>query len=243
MIRYGIFSDVHSNLEALEAVLQALSAERVDRLLCAGDLVGYGADPVACLERMRGAGVQAVAGNHEWGALGKLPLDWFNEHAQRALEWTAGKLGPQERAYLSELPLTWKDAEVTLAHGSFHEPEKFHYVFEPGSAQECLTRLETPLGFIGHTHVPGFFVEEEPGQVRFSRSDWRELQPGRKLLVNVGSVGQPRDGDPRAAFCVYDTEQRRVEVKRVPYPVERAQRKIREAGLPGFLAERIAFGY
>lgn len=241
-MRYGVFSDVHSNLEALGPVLEALAGEGVDRLLCAGDLVGYGADPGPCLERMRRAGVQAVAGNHDWAAAGRFPLDWFNDDARQALEWTAGRLSPQERAYLSGLSLLWEDREVTLAHGSCHEPEQFHYVFDPGAARACLGSQQTPVGFIGHTHVPGFFLEED-SQVRFVRASSRKLEPGRKALVNVGSVGQPRDGDRRAAYCVYDTEERRIEIKRIPYPVEQAQAKIRSAGLPAFLADRLGYGY
>ena len=241
-MRYGIFSDVHSNLEALEAVLQALTNDRVDRLLCAGDLVGYGADPGPCLERIRQAGVVSVCGNHEWAAIGKLPLDWFNEYARTAAEWTSRQLPESQQAYLADFPLVWKGEELTLVHGSLDEPEQFHYVFDPADAQACLHVQQTSVAFIGHTHVPGVYIEEE-SRVRFLRTNQWRLESGRKALVNVGSVGQPRDGDPRAGYCLYDTQAQIVEIRRVAYPIEQTQAKIRAAGLPEFLADRLAYGY
>lgn len=241
-MRYGILSDIHSNLEALEAVLSALGSERVDRLLCAGDLVGYGADPVPCVKRLRSNGVVAVCGNHDWAAVGRMPLDWFNEQAAAAARWTQGHLTSEEKAFLNELPLAWTDGQVSLVHGSFCEPAEFHYVMDFQEARLCLDLQKTPVAFIGHTHVPGFF-QEEAGQVRFARPGRITLQQGRRTLVNVGSVGQPRDGDPRAAYCVYDSEGGSIEIRRAAYPLERTQEKIRMAGLPEFLAARLATGY
>ena len=243
-MRYGILSDIHSNLEALDAVLAWLSSQRVDRLLCAGDLVGYGADPSRCLGRLQASGVQSVCGNHDRAVAGKLSLDWFNPYAQAALEWTARVLSPVEREYLAQLPPVWKDPQITVVHSTLEEPERFHYVLDTPSARRCLDLQETPLAFIGHTHVPGFFVREN-GQVRFLR-DKRIAAPRQsKILINVGSVGQPRDGDPRAACCLVDTDSEpwTVEIHRVAYPVEKAQAKIRAAGLPEFLAARLGLGY
>ena len=241
-MRYGIFSDVHSNLEALEAVLAALGGERVDRLLCAGDLVGYGADPAPCVKRLRSCGVAAVCGNHDRAVIGRMPLEWFNEQAAAAVQWTEGHLSAEEKAFLGELPLTWTDGQVTVVHGSLYEPGEFHYVMDLQGAKLCLDLQQTPVAFIGHTHVPGFFVEEEGG-IRFARAGRVTLPAGRKTLVNAGSVGQPRDGDPRAAYCLYDSESRTIEIHRVAYPLERTQGKIRAAGLPEFLAARLAQGY
>lgn len=223
-MRYGIFADVHSNLEALTAVLEELQGQGVDRLLCAGDLVGYGADPSACLDRLRQAGVVAVAGNHDWAAAGKMPLEWFNEAASAAVEWTARQLGQEDQAYLRGLALVWKDPNVTLAHASLENPERFCYLFDSADAEPSLRLLSTPAGFIGHTHVPALF------------------RSGDRMLVNVGSVGQPRDGDPRAAYCLYDSDNRQAQIRRVPYPVEKTQQKILKAGLPPFLARRLLVG-
>ena len=239
---YGIFSDVHSNLEALEAVLQDISSQKVDRILCAGDLVGYGADPSACLERLQAQGVQSVCGNHDWAAAGKLSLDWFNPLARAAAGWTARHLSSEEKQFLGALPLLWEGMGLMMAHGSLHEPEVFHYLFQPEEALPSLGLQRTPVAFIGHTHLPGFFVQEG-FQVRLIEPPRFRAQVGQKVLVNVGSVGQPRDGDPRAAWCRYDSATGEIEIRRVPYPVERARQKIEAAGLPEFLGRRLLEGY
>lgn len=241
-MRYGVFSDVHSNLEALEVVLKALNEARVDRLLCAGDLVGYGADPGPCLVRLRGSGMEPVAGNHDWAVAGRMPLSWFNENARAGLVWTMGRLGAAERAQLGELPLSWSDGAVSMAHSTLHEPEEFHYAQDLATAAESLRVQETPVAFIGHTHVPGFFLLGG-GRVTYESGEALTLRPGQRVLVNVGSVGQPRDGDPRAACCLYDSDSGRIEIRRLAYPVERAQEKVRRAGLPEFLARRLEMGY
>ncbi|MBI3291778.1 MAG: metallophosphoesterase family protein [Elusimicrobia bacterium] len=241
-MRYGILSDTHSNLEALEAVLGAVAKEKVEQLLVAGDLVGYGADPCECLKRLQGAGPVAVCGNHDCAAVGKMDLDWFNPRARLAVEWTMEALGPSDRTYLSGLSFVWKNEEVTLVHGSLHEPDQFHYIFDPASSRASFDLQETPVAFFGHTHVPGLFALGE-SSVSFQRPATVQLERGRRYLVNAGSVGQPRDGDPRAGFCLYDSESRLLEFHRVSYDVQAAQKKIRQAGLPEFLADRLALGY
>lgn len=242
-MRYAILSDVHSNLEALEAVLIDLDREKPGRILCAGDSVGYGADPGACLRLLRSRDARMVCGNHDLAASGRMDLDWFNPTTQVAVLWTAQQLSEEERGYLGNLPLIWKEEEeIFLAHASLHEPERFHYLFAPADAEPSLNFQDTPVAFIGHTHVPGFFVQEK-SQIRFLKGAGLQMKAGQKGLVNVGSVGQPRDGDPRAAWCLYDSGAKTVEIRRVSYPVERAQEKIRKAGLPEFLAERLKHGY
>ena len=241
-MRYGIFSDVHSNLEALEAVLESIEKDRVDTLLCAGDLIGYGADPASCLKRIREKVTHAVCGNHDGAVTGRLGLDWFNDQARTAVEWTVEKLTPPDRQFLADLPYIWKDDQVTLVHGSLEEPEQFHYIFDLAGAQRCLELQGTLVTFIGHTHLPGVFIRDN-SKVSFSRTGEIQLNPQLKYLVNVGSVGQPRDGDPRAAYCLYDSKTQRIQIRRVEYPVAQVQEKIRQAGLPKFLADRLAFGY
>jgi predicted phosphodiesterase len=241
-MRYGIFSDVHSNLEALEAVLAYLNAQRVDRLICAGDVVGYGADPGRCLKRLRDNGVVCVAGNHDWAVAGRLDSGWFNPQARRAVEWTALQLDEDEKAFLTRLPLVWQEGPVTVVHSSLYQPHTFPYILDLLSAQRSLSVQETPWTFMGHTHLPGFFLESE-GKVQFLSKTTLRIQRGMKVLVNVGSVGQPRDGDPRSACCLLDTDTQVAEIHRVPYPIEPVQRKIRQAGLPEPLAERLAWGY
>ena len=242
-MRYGILSDVHSNLEALEVVLAAVAKDGIDQLLCAGDLIGYGPDPVSCLERLTRKIAHAVCGNHDCAAAGRLELDWFNDTARAAVEWTVGQLSKEERDYLHDLPLVWQNAEVTVVHGSLEEPEQFHYIFDLADAETCLKLQQTPVAFIGHTHVPGIFIQEG-SRIAFHRPQQPvHLNPRLKYLVNVGSVGQPRDGDPRAAYCLYDTSAPSVEIRRVSYSITKTQEKMRTAGLPEFLAQRLDSGH
>jgi len=243
-MRLAVVSDVHSNLEALEAVLDAIDKVGVDQILCAGDMVGYGADPSACLRLLQERVGRAVLGNHDSAAVGEMALDWFNEAAAAAVRWTRDQLSPLERGTLQALELTWQssDGEVSLAHGSLHEPDKFHYLLDLNSAAQSFQVQKTPVAFIGHTHVPGVF-REDGSKITFAREGEFRVKTGVKYLVNVGSVGQPRDGDPRAAFCLYDTAARTIEIRRVAYLLSQTQAKIRKAGLPEFLAERLAFGY
>ena len=241
-MRYGILSDVHSNLEALEEVLQTLEKDGVDQILCAGDLIGYGADPVQCLKRLRESCTQVVCGNHDWAAAGKMPLDWFNDLARAAVEWTQAQLSESDRSYLKSLPLVWQDANVTLVHASLHEPDQFPYIFDLTQAALSLKLQKTSIAFIGHTHVPAVYLQKGD-RAQLLPAAHAKVVAGEKLLVNVGSVGQPRDGDPRACFCLYDTDRSSFEIRRVRYPVDQVQKKMRKAGLPEFLAERIAIGY
>ncbi len=241
-MRYGIFSDVHSNLEALESVLAVFKQEGVERLRCVGDLVGYGADPIPCLERLRSLNTQPVCGNHDCAVTGKLTLDWLNNTARRAVKWTQEQLPASAVEYLSRLPYIRQEGEMTFVHGSLNAPEEFPYVFDPAGAAEHLRLQKTPVAFIGHTHVAGVFLEDG-GEVQALGAERMQIKPYQRVLVNVGSVGQPRDQDPRASCLLYDIESRTIEFKRVPYPIEKAQAKIRKAGLPESLAERLALGY
>ena len=241
-MRYGVFSDIHSNLEALEAVLKEVAKEGVDELLCAGDLVGYGPDPVGCLELLREKIGHLVGGNHDRAVAGSLDLDWFNEPAQAAVLWTREALPQAQREYLKALPLVWKDAQVIVVHGSLDQPDQFHYVLNVEAARASLKLQETPVAFIGHTHVPGVFLQER-SDTSFVRAPEFRLKPHQKALVNVGSVGQPRDADPRACYCIYDTSDQSLEFRRVPYPISRTQERMRKARLPEFLAQRLELGY
>jgi len=241
-MRYGVFSDVHSNLEALEVVLSALVKEGVDQLLCAGDLVGYGPDPDQCLALLRTHKVQLVCGNHDLAVADGMDLNWFNQAAKEAVLWTRSRLPPSERDALKALPFVWENGEGTLVHGSLHEPDRFHYVLDAATASRSLDLQKTIVTFIGHTHVPGVFVQEG-SRIDFTRQELLTIDPARRYLVNVGSVGQPRDGDPKACTCVYDTETQTLQTRRIPYPIEAVQAKMRKVGLPEFLAERLAFGF
>ncbi|MDP3722252.1 MAG: metallophosphoesterase family protein [Candidatus Omnitrophota bacterium] len=250
-MKYAVLSDIHGNLEALSAVMERLNAERIDRYLCLGDVVGYGADPAACLERLEACGAVTVGGNHDVACVGKLGLDWFHDTARAALEWTREQLSFAELDGLRRLPLTATEGPLTLVHGTLTHPERFEYLVDFAQAVEMLERCRTLMCLLGHTHVP-LFIEYDRPQRRIVRvltvaEELRDVavqgDPAtRRYLVNPGSVGQPRDGDPRASVAIIDTDQRRVAVERVPYDVAAAQRKIRQAGLPAFLADRLAIG-
>jgi diadenosine tetraphosphatase ApaH/serine/threonine PP2A family protein phosphatase len=240
---YGLISDIHANLEAFEAVLAELAG--VEAYLCLGDIVGYGPDPSACVRRVQQLpGLACVVGNHDLAAAGRYDLNWFNPLARQAIVWTAGQLSAQEKSYLAALPLRAEAAGAMLVHGAL--PNEMDYVTTAEEAVTTLDAFSGALCLIGHTHVAEHY-RNRPGtrfceQIAFGAGGHIALEPHLRYLVNPGSIGQPRDGDPRASFGTYDTEKRRIEVRRVPYDIKRVQARMRGAGLPGPLIERLARG-
>lgn len=219
-----------------------MSACGADGLLCLGDVVGYGADPGPCVERVRQEAVAVVSGNHDAGVVGRLDLDWFNPFAKAAALWTAEQLCGDHRAYLSSLPLVARIDEATLVHASPRVPEEWDYLISARDGFEVFPFFRTRLCFVGHSHRPGIWIEGPDG-VRFEPyPSQQELLPGHRYIVNVGSVGQPRDRDPRAACAIWDTDAQTITIHRVSYDTRAAQAKIREAGLPSILADRLAHG-
>lgn len=246
MSRIAVLSDIHSNLEALEAVLAEVRAEAAHVYVC-GDLVGYGADPEAVLERVSGLPLLGmVAGNHDLAAVGRFPVGWFNPLAAAAIRWTAERLTPEARETLRGLEPLERARDALLVHGSVVAPaEEYLLPNDAPAAGRSFEREGFRLCFFGHTHVPTVFERGDGGRVvaRWVEGEPRvELREDRRYLLNPGSVGQPRDGDPRAAFLLFDTEARTVEWRRVPYDVATAQRKILAAGLPAPLADRLGEG-
>jgi diadenosine tetraphosphatase ApaH/serine/threonine PP2A family protein phosphatase len=237
----AVVSDVHANIEALDAVLADAGRQSAERLWCLGDIVGYGADPNPVCDRLRVDCDAAVAGNHDWAACGKMTLGYFNSAAAAAAEWTASQLSPSSREWLASLPLARLEDGVRLVHGSPSDPEAWQYVLSVSEAEGEMASFEETLCLIGHSHFPGAF-ESDGSRVRYSRTDRVRLLPEHRYLVNVGSVGQPRDGDPRACYLLLDTEKSEIVHRRVPYDIAAAQRKILSAGLPPFLASRLAQG-
>ena len=251
LMRYAVLSDIHSNLEALTAVLDALASERIGRYLCLGDLVGYGADPVACLQRLQAVDAVLIGGNHDLAAVGKVDPRWFNDAARAAVLWTRDQLSFPELDALRRLPLVATEGPCTLVHGTLNQPERFEYLVDLAQAVDTLRCCRTLMCFVGHTHVPLALeydrvqrrilrVFSEPGQL--AEVEFQDDAERLRYLGNPGSVGQPRDGDPRASFALLDTDQRRLSIRRVAYDVAAAQRKIEQAGLPKFLSERLAIG-
>ena len=251
-MRYAILSDIHSNLEALTAVLDRLSGDRIDRYCCLGDLIGYGADPEACLARLRSLETISVCGNHEWACLGKLDPEWFSDSAKAAVLWTRDRLTFTDLDELRRLPLTLSDGPVTLVHGTLNHPDRFEYLMDLAHAIDTARTCRTQFCLVGHTHVPLLFeYDTDSRSARRVCAAPDELAAGVRLaeagapmryVINPGSVGQPRDGDPRASCAVLDTDARMLSIRRVAYDIAAAQRKIRDAGLPAFLADRLAMG-
>jgi len=241
-MRYGILSDVHSNLEALCATTGAMAKDRIDRYLFVGDLVGYGADPRACIAAMRLLKPHSlIAGNHDWGVLGLLDMEYFNEYAASAVEWTRDTLSGADAGYLRSFMLVCEQENFTLVHGSLNQPAKFNYILGPEDARLCMRCARTPLCFVGHSHRAGIFCLDG-GTVMCPDAAAVKIDYTKKYVINVGSVGQPRDGDPRASYAVYDETEGIVEIKRVIYDIEAAQAKITRAGLPAWLAARLVEG-
>jgi diadenosine tetraphosphatase ApaH/serine/threonine PP2A family protein phosphatase len=240
-VRYAVLSDIHGNLEALRAAL-ADARSVADTVLCLGDVVGYGADPGPCLETLVERAVAITAGNHEYGVAGRLDLGWFNRHARAAAEWTRERLDDDCRAYLGALPLVAQVGDATLVHASPARPEEWPYLVDAEDGYEAFAAFDTRLCFVGHSHRPRAWSVGSSGPDHVARPTDITLETGRRYIVNVGSVGQPRDGDPRAAYALWDADARRVTIRRVAYDVQGARRKILAAGLPTFLADRLAAG-
>ena len=211
---------------------------RVDRILVLGDIVGYGPDPNAVIARLRAIRARAVMGNHDQAMLDPSLLDWFNPHAAAAARWTQTVLTPDSRRYLASLPRYGRLGPHRYVHGSPRKPYLWEYILDDLQALEILVQLGRRLCFFGHTHLPRIFTEE--GEDVPEPDEWISLPPA--ALVNPGSVGQPRDGNPEAAFAVVDLATPAVRFLRVPYEVATTQAKIREAGLPEVEAARLAFG-
>jgi len=240
-MKYAILADIHSNLEALLSVEKALEKERVDKCLCLGDIVGYGADPVACLEKTKALSSVIIAGNHDWAAAGKFDTSYFNPYAKEAIEWTSQNLTKEEKEFLANLPLTYQESIFFLVHGSLIRPEGFGYVLDEAEAEANMKIQKTQLCFIGHSHIPEIYVARSGSVSRLDQLQI-EAEKGDKYLVNVGSIGQPRDGDPRASYCIFDVDKNTVSINRVEYDIKKAHDKILAEGLPTILAYRLLEG-
>ncbi len=242
-MRYAVLSDVHGNLEALQGVLEDARQQGVGGVVCLGDFVGYGPDPNACVDLLRELVAVALVGNHDLAALGRLDTRHFNLFARAAVEWTRDQLSPAVRAYLGGLRPREVFQGALLVHASPRDPVE-EYILDWETADDNFRAAEFSVCLFGHTHVPVRFVHD--GQRTYvlplPASSPVELEPHLRYLVNVGSVGQPRDGDPRAGYVILDTRARTVELRRVAYPVEVVQAKMQACGLPRPLWERLREG-
>lgn len=243
-MRAVIVSDIHSNLAALQAVWEDAARQGYDEVWCLGDIVGYGPQPNECVALIRAAAARCLAGNHDLGVIGAVPLEDFNTYAAAANRWTASVLEKEARDYLASLTSRQDAAGVTLAHGSPRDPV-WEYVVSPQAAAASFAAFAGHVCFVGHSHLPLVYHQSPPGkQPRLLAGHAGQRVPltGR-CIVNPGSVGQPRDGDPHAAYAIYqDAPERWIEFHRVAYDVAATQALMRRAGLPAYLIERLSQG-
>ncbi len=240
-MRVAVISDIHANLHALEAVVEAIGHESPDAIWCLGDLVGYGPQPTACCEWAAANTQVCLAGNHDLGVLGTLDLDDFSPDAAAAAIWTRGTLTAEARTFLEGLTSSAEHAGVGLYHASPRDPV-WEYVLTWETARDSIRAAPTALTLVGHSHVP-LAVVDGRGSIGGHAGEGTELDLAEgRWLLNPGSVGQPRDGDPKAAWLLLDLEARHASFRRVPYDIARSQAEIRAEGLPDALAERLGYG-
>lgn len=239
-MRFAIISDLHANLEATEAVLADARERECTHFVCLGDVVGYNANPHECVEIVQKLECPVVKGNHdEQASLEESSRD-FNALAEMAINWTREQLTDQDKNWLRELRLSRQVRDFTIVHATLDTPEQWGYVFNTLDAAASFTYQHTTVCFFGHTHVAGAFVRDDG--VKRVKADQLMIEDTKKYFINTGSVGQPRDGDWRAAYCIYHIDKNVVEQRRIKYDVATAQEKIIKAGLPRLLAERLKLG-
>jgi predicted phosphodiesterase len=239
-MRYAIISDIHANLEAAEAVLDDAHNQKCTHYVCLGDVVGYNANPHECVELIRDLDCPIVKGNHDEQAYLVESSRDFNELAEYAINWTREHLTEDDKTWLRDLRLSRQVRDFTIVHATLDTPGQWGYVLNNLDAVASFTYQHTTVCFFGHTHLPLVYVRDDG--VKRIRLDHLTIQPGKKYFINAGSVGQPRDGDWRAAYCIYAPEENVVELRRVKYDVGSAQKKILKAGLPRLLAARLEIG-
>lgn len=239
-MRYAIFSDVHGNLEALEAVLEDAQKKSIDQTVFLGDAVGYGADPGECLKIIRREFPIILAGNHDHAAAGRLTTETFNPIARISLDWTRDHLSESAIEFLAELPFCYVEGDLYFVHACPTNPARWKYIRTREDVGDALDAIDHRFCFVGHTHVPMAAARDEGGWIDSIHDKSFRIDREKRYLINVGSVGQPRDGNDRACYVIYDGQASTISFQRVPYDVEKSQRKIIESGLPSFLAERLA---
>jgi len=240
-MHYAVLSDVHSNLDALKVVLEDVDQRKIEDTVFIGDAVGYGPNPNECVELLSQRCKILLAGNHDWGVLGLTDLTYFNENARAAIEWTKGVLTESNRDLLRSFLIkkAIKEADIFLVHSTPKEPEEWHYLLTLWDAEINFHYFNSTFCFLGHSHQP-FIVEKLPSGELVTYKKTARIVKTRRYIINAGSIGQPRDGDPRACYAIIDDE--KIEIMKVPYDVESVQKKMRKEGLPSLLIERLAIG-
>ncbi len=241
-MRYAFFSDVHANLEALKAVILDFRKEKIDRIFFLGDAVGYGPNPNECVQLIDEIAEVKLMGNHDYAALGLMDTDYFNQYAVESIDWTKHSLGEKTIEIMSDFEITTEVDDIFMAHSSPKEPERWHYILDMDDVRENFNFFKSKICLVGHTHRPFIVSLNEDGNTVISHKQEEKLYPDRKYLMNIGSVGQPRDGDPRSAYLIIDSDEQKAFCKRVSYDLNNTQKQMAEHGLPEYLIERLAVG-
>lgn len=241
-MRYGIYSDIHGNLEALQAVLDSMTSLGIERRICLGDLVGYCANPNECVDVIRRNSDLVILGNHDSVALGRESSENFNFYARRAIEWTRENLSKESIDFLNGLSYMEAEGELCFVHASPRSPADWYYVTSLDDAVDAFSFFRQRICFVGHTHWPVIVVMEGEQSFRICDTLSYTLEKGQRMLVNVGSVGQPRDRNPLASWTICDSETLSVEIVRVPYDIGKAQKKMRDNDFADFLVHRLSEG-
>ena len=240
-MKYAILSDIHGNLEALETVLAHAKENGCEKYVCGGDVVGYNANPSECMAKVREMDMPCVMGNHDEYVGQDMDLSTFNPIAAEAVLWTRAQLTDEECKWLCDLRYVHLGGDFSMVHATFDSPHNWGYVQNKMEAAASFTYQTTQVCFHGHTHVPIAFIDDRL-DITAQFYDNIKVTDNKRYFINVGSVGQPRDGDPRAAYVIYDSENAMIQLYRLDYDLDKAQEKIRAAGLPGRLAERLSVG-
>lgn len=238
-MKIAVISDIHSNLEALKTALSFLQTQNISHIICLGDVVGYGPRPNECIESVKKYCTQCLMGNHDHAVLGLTDIYYFNQYAKETVLWTQRKLSVYNKGFLENLSFTYETDEALFVHSTPVDPEEWHYIFSEYEARQNLNQIPHRLVFVGHSHIPVVFSYNKGSFVE-SRIQL-DLEKDR-YIINVGSIGQPRDGDPRSCFVIYDDQQKSIEYIRLEYPVKKTYQEIIDNKLPPFLAMRLLAG-
>ena len=239
-MKCAVFADVHSNYDALKVVLADIEGEKPDAIYCLGDIVGYGAEPSVCIQAVRALNCPTVAGNHDHAVAGRLNTEFFHADAVEGIWWTRNRISPEEQQFLRNLELMSDLPAGMIVHSTPADPSSFNYIFSLPEAMQAFDAMPRDVCFIGHSHMPvTFWIGDD---IHVDNAPRVVLGKAEKAIINVGSVGQPRDRNPRAAYALYDTDLKRLEIRRLEYDWEAAAQKILAAGLPGANAYRLALG-
>jgi len=241
-MKAAIISDIHSNLEALLVVLKDIKKRRLKSIFCLGDLVGYGANPNECVDLCIKESKLIVAGNHDWAAVDKTDISTFNPVAAEAIKWTQDQISKESTSKLKGLELTKRMDNLLLVHATPKDPAKWGYLFTLEEFEKEFAQFDEQICFIGHSHIPAAVFQDANGYCDLVRDNPFPIVAKRKYVVNVGSVGQPRDLDPRASYAIYDGNKNNIEIVRLDYNIPLAQQKIIMGGLPEVLADRLLAG-